>query len=408
MNIKWKILSPHDFFNQMSPSKFKIDNGIVKPRSFEGIMWLYILEEIIYFETEVDRCDKINAITSSLIACIKIKFDADFFVAELKKNIKIVQKKHIEKKVLLALLSIEFPGDIEEINFFDTRINFYKNEYPSLYYTLTPRLHNLTSTEEKHYTKISLTQSTHLNEIEPLLRNLNIFRAILCVHSNDYMVMGHNYYEPINLIRLGKNYCLYSEKELIQWGNQGEYKYFPKKTAHIKGEMQNVIEMIKRIESIQNKNYKNIIKESLLIYVNALDDYDSNTALSLLWNSLDKLSNSSKGNYDQVLKRVASIGMNYSYDKILLENIKNIRNDYVHQGIENSRAKIFCYQLQYYFKELLQFHLDNLNLFSDIQEANEFLTYISKLNELKGDNKNYLLVKKALPHQKGLIIKGNL
>ena len=405
MNIKWKIASPDDFFNQMKPTKFKIDEGVVKPRSFEGIMWLYILDEIIYFEDEVDEIDKMYAIRASLIDSIKIKFDSAFFLEELKKNIKKGRRNHKEKKILLASISLGFPENLSEISFFGSEIAFYTEEYPELYYKLNPRLSDSILIDEKHYTKISLTQSTHSSEITPLLRNLNIFRAILCVHSNHYMVMGDNFYEPINLIRLGKNYSLYNEKKLIECRCESKYKYFPQKAKYIKNEMKNVIEVIARIERIQNENYKNIIKESLLIYVNALDDYDSNAALALLWNSLDKLSNSSKGNYDQVLKRVASIGLNYSYDRVVLENIKNIRNDYVHQGKENSRAKIFCYQLQFYFKELLQFHLSNLNNFSDIQEANEFLTYISRLNELKGDNKNHLLVKKALPHQKGIVIR---
>lgn len=406
MEVKWKIASPDDFFNEMSPSKFKIDEGVVKPRSYEGIMWLYILDELISFEGDIDHADKMEIIRESLMNSLKVKFDSNYFFDEIKKNLKRYRKKVMEQKTLLTSISLGFSGKIKEFEIFNSKINIYNKEYPKQYYSLFPHLRDCLLKEEQHYSKISVTQKTYHNEPTHFLRLLNIFRAVLCLHGNQYMVLGNKFYEPINYIKLGKSYFLYNQERIIGHGSEHEYKYCPQKGNFTSSNLNEPLEMINIIGNIRNEKYKIILQESLLIFVNALDDSNPNAALALLWNSLDKLTNSSKGNYDQVLKRVASIGTNYSYDMVVLENIKNIRNEYVHLGIENPKAKIFCYQLQSYFKEILKFHVKNCNTFSDIQEANDFLTYISKLNELKGDKQNINKIKIALPHQRGIVIRG--
>src|SRR3989338_9599530 len=156
MNVKWKIAYPDDFFKEMKASKFKIDQGIIKPRSFEGIMWLYILEDLVCFEGEIDKADKKIAIHESLTKCINMKFDSAFFLEELIKNIKSVQKKHIKQKILLASISIGFPEDLKEIDQFGSKINFYRENYPQQYYLLNPCLKNATLPAEEHYTKITI------------------------------------------------------------------------------------------------------------------------------------------------------------------------------------------------------------------------------------------------------------
>ncbi|ARB93318.1 hypothetical protein [Legionella longbeachae] len=136
MEVKWKIASPDDFFNEMSPSKFKIDEGVVKPRSYEGIMWLYILDELISFEGDIDHADKMEIIRESLINSLKVKFDSNYFFDEIKKNLKRYRKKVMEQKTLLTSISLGFSGKIKEFEIFNSKINIYNKEYPKQYYRL--------------------------------------------------------------------------------------------------------------------------------------------------------------------------------------------------------------------------------------------------------------------------------
>ncbi len=390
--MKWNITSPEEFFKGVNLTSFKIDQGIVKARNLKSFLWLEILPELIEFEDGIDKAILMESIKKSLIECInKKKFESTLFIDELNRIVKPLHTSHYEEKILLTTITIKITETIKNLNFFDCDINIYKPDLTSLpkefLFIHEQMIFNDLPTNE-NYSIIAIKTKSRSNSIEYHIRNLNIFRAILCALSI-YYIRVDNSSDPINQIRLGKSLLLNQKHEIISIFRHDEFNYFPPHNIHTFSRFDKVYEIINQIQNIKQDKYRSIVKESLLLYVNALDDYHSTTALTLLWNSLDKLSNSSKGNYDQVLKRVAAISEKPSYDKIILEHIKNIRNQYVHNGVENKKSNFFCYLLQFYYVELLNFHLQNSNSFESIEDAYKCLTYLSKTNEIKEDQKQF-------------------
>lgn len=67
----------------------------------------------------------------------------------------------------------------------------------------------------------------------------------------------------------------------------------------------------------------------------------------------------------------------------MLEYLREYRNANVHAGEEYEEAKTCCYQMQFYFFELILFHLRNAEIFDTLQESNMFLDLPTDKTELE-------------------------
>ena len=137
------------------------------------------------------------------------------------------------------------------------------------------------------------------------------------------------------------------------------------------------------IAKLERCKYAEIIKQTLLLYVNALDEIDHNVSFILLWNCLDNLTNTESGKYDEVINRVSALYPNVKYHEVVLDYLRNFRNDFAHRGKKIKDATIFCYTLQDYVRDLIDFHLDNITTFENIDAAIKTLAFISNKKAIK-------------------------
>jgi len=120
----------------------------------------------------------------------------------------------------------------------------------------------------------------------------------------------------------------------------------------------NFHQFFKRLDECK---YKKVLNDALLRYVRALDEKDHNSAFIRLWGALESIAAPSESNYESITRRCAFLFKEAEYHKQVLEHLREYRNKSIHAGDQSERAKTFCFQLQYYFRELILFQIGNIN-----------------------------------------------
>ncbi len=136
--------------------------------------------------------------------------------------------------------------------------------------------------------------------------------------------------------------------------------------------------------SLSKSKYSPKLVDALIRYVRALDERDSNVAMIKLWGALEGLAAPGETNADSISKRCSSIIREDSiYHEQMLEHLRAYRNQSVHAGDQSDSAKIQCFQLQFYFRELVLFHLRESETFDSLDKANQFLNVLHQARRLK-------------------------
>lgn len=141
------------------------------------------------------------------------------------------------------------------------------------------------------------------------------------------------------------------------------------------------------INQLELSKYSNKIKDALQIYVRALDEKDSNIAFIKLWSALEYLTSPGNANYKLITRRCSFLYKEHEYHKQVLEHLRINRNQFVHDGESSTKSKKYCYQLQGYFKTLIDFHLAWTGDLKNLDEANQFLDHQPNLKDLERDKK---------------------
>lgn len=320
-----------------------------------------------------------NSVKSALDSCIiNNNISAGYFLdkvnEELDKRISIISPKY-----LLTTLSLKHTSKLKPIDIFESSIKFYKNKFPRKFGQYRKNLldkNNLS--DHERYIKCIVTTKTYSNDIEVHMSNLNILRAILCLSINEgFNISFGKEKNPLNEIRFGEAHSLHHQN--------GEpvipYPWYEPEfvIAFTMPEIELDRKFIKSIiNKISSSKYSNLLKDTLIIYIKALDESDHNLAITLLWNSIDKLLNKSKGNYDEISNRVKKIFGHDSRFIDIVEGVKFIRNTYVHDAISNQQSKFYCLALRVLFKKIFIFHLDFFSKDLSLDEALEVIDLLDK------------------------------
>jgi hypothetical protein len=112
-----------------------------------------------------------------------------------------------------------------------------------------------------------------------------------------------------------------------------------------------------------------------------------------LWGAIESLAAPSEGNCDSVTKRCAFLFDESQYHEQILEHLREHRNSSIHEGTKSNMSKTYCFQLQFYFRELIFFHLRQSGSFKNLDEANSFLSLPSNPESLLSRKK---LIDKAV------------
>ncbi|WP_423749349.1 hypothetical protein [Pseudomonas sp. VD9] len=260
--------------------------------------------------------------------------------------------------------------------------------------------------EEFCKVKIQLKAKTAQGATTKALRSLDILRALMALFGNSGMELMGNNQAPINKVRLGQTHTLHYFSGKPAKSPVWYEPYFEVGKVYSPSKPEIFGNNVKwALSKLKECNYGRTIKDSLLRYVRALDEREHNSALIRLWGALECIASPSDSNKDGIPRRCAFLFEESEFHQQILEHLREHRNQSVHAGEESERAKTYCYQIQFYFRELILFHLRRSNDFQTLAEANQFLDLPAKPSDLQ---KRLICIKKHWSFKADLRIPNDL
>lgn len=250
---------------------------------------------------------------------------------------------------------------------------------------------------ESNYTAIlSTCEAINISEAKYKFdRSIYILRAIYALFVNfSFEYFNTNEFTPINRLVRSK-YCTLN----------GFLYFEPRSFIPSTFEMPEKIpveekfyDCLSKIEAKEAK-YSKILKDSLVKFCRALDEFDSNICMVKIWSALeDLLSMENENNKEKMVNRFKSINGGDEHSFQTLEQIRLLRNKYVHECflLENVRKK--CFVLSQSYKKALFFHLDDR--FSNFEECIGAMDLLSNLDDFESLKKTAGIVDSILDEKK--------
>lgn len=250
----------------------------------------------------------------------------------------------------------------------------------------------------ENYCNVSIkvkAKSTH-GAVNKALRGLDLQRAVWCLLCNAQMQfsIGQPAIQPINVIRLGSQHTLHrldgspaADSIWFEPGFSSAPIFRMPKPSNVKKDSRWVL------RQIAASPYAESLRGALTRYVRAFDEKDFNSALLRLWSALEILICPDRADYEKVVQRCAFLFKERSFHKQMLEHLREYRNKNIHAGEESDSARTHCFQLQFYFRRLMFFHIRNARYFRSLPEANLFLDSPVGTDDL---NRRLQLIRKAV------------
>ncbi|MCJ8313800.1 MAG: hypothetical protein HRU38_16930 [Saccharospirillaceae bacterium] len=401
--IKWdeknKFLKRRIILNEAYKHFTKIDNNSYTRTSYHFESAISVLSNLVIFGEKSFGLDKYSIIKKAVIDEGQYSDKADNNILIRIKEIVSEKLKIPERKFhVLTSLSI-LPDDIEDHYVIDgIEINIIKTEYPSKYdgriKLLNDKKSIIPQVFEDNYSKVIIKLKGKFEEevIERSLNAIDLLRSVWCLFGNYEMGYSDNIYKPINRVLTGTVHSLHFEngnnasKEI--WYEPNPHSNTPFILFNNKDAFNSNTKWL--LSQLNELPYRKVLKESLKTYVRAFDEKDPNVSLIRLWGALEKLllPETSKGNSEPISKRCAFLFEDYEYHIQVIENIRLYRNSNVYNGINTDRVRVYCYQLQFYFKKLVIFLSHNDYDFKKLNEAQDFLDMPYNEEKLSIQKKN--------------------
>lgn len=128
--------------------------------------------------------------------------------------------------------------------------------------------------------------------------------------------------------------------------------------------------------------YREDIEGALIRYVLALDSADLNDAFQGLWSILEYLTDSTNDRYKVATRRAAFMFADRDSSHLVLSNLTNNRNRFVHVGSNTEDIESLVFQLKRFVDALLLFHIGNRLGFSSRHGVAGFMDLPPNKNEL--------------------------
>lgn len=410
MSIKWKKskkLKPEVILKKLDDIKSLTKEGNVSFSSFEYHDAVAALQTMIDYPESVTWMSRQVFLSKAISEVARNgMLDCDNVISEINKQIKSDLAQKEQPYYLLTSISIAPPLLEKAIRLGPCTIRIDEGGHPKKFSSrinLVKQLKQRGIDERVDHSPagyssviISVKSKSVDWAANDCLKALDIVRAVWCLAVNPSMEFVGNEWSPINQIRLGGAHTVHFEDGTLASENiwyepnfvlAKPYQITPRSIQEYRKYCRNYLSQIKK------SKYSSAIKDSLLRYVRALDEKDQNTALIRLWGAMEKLLSPESANFDLVAKRCSFLFKEQDYHRQILEHLREYRNSNVHAGQQSERVKILCYQLQFYFHHLIDFHLSNSRYFESLEQANDFLDLPSDPNILEKRKK---LIDKAI------------
>ncbi|WP_254275707.1 hypothetical protein [Halomonas sp. 3H] len=384
MAIKWKSgarLNPQVVLDRIESSKSVSRDGRVSYSAFDyheafaAVFSLLDIPKAVSKELDVDELVS-NGLASAARAGIITKDSAIFHLNAVANNMLSVRESSYH---LLTSLSINGSLPFRRIEYGGERIRVIDGDYPKKYSSrnraVEGKLLDLSLVHDG-YSKIivsSKSKSIH-GAASKALDSLDSVRALISLFSNSSMELMGSSTSPINKVRNGQVHTLHADSGQLATSmiwyepNFVEAEVYNHKAPEI------LHKNFKwSVDKIGRCKYRDVLEDALLKYVRALDEKDHNSAAVRLWGALETLASPGEARYENITKRCSFLFEEAEYHRQILEHLKGFRNRSVHSGYQSDMAKTFCYQMQFYFRQVFIFHLHGVGEFSSLDELNEFL-----------------------------------
>lgn len=400
MPIKWKDrgnLKPDTILKKIDAAKH-IDKAKhqISFKSFEYFDCISALYNMLAFPTQLSHSKKRYILSRAISNTgLKTEIDSKNVLAEMKRLLNEYINQKEQEFVLLASISIKQDSlPVRIVKFDNLTIKFIQGDIPKKYISrkdikITPldmKLHLELSS--KNYTNILIyIKAKEPNwAVEHATQCLDIYRGILSLYINYASEFGSEW-SPINRIRLGSIYTVHNKNgELHEEGRYWfEPNYMYTEPISLPTSRQRSLKSYFKYmhTAIRKAKYKSNLEDAVVRYVRALDEKDQNVAFLQIWGALESLLSYGEGNNSKLPARGAFLFPESEYHEQILEHLRLYRNESVHAGTRNADVKEYCYQAQFYFRQVLFFYIKESGLFGTIQEANEFLDLPKDMQKLK-------------------------
>lgn len=403
MIITWKKnknLNSQLILDSIDGSKTISADGQV---SFSGMglqSEISILKTAIKFPDALGDMDKYRLIWLSISDVAKAKkLEKDNLMAAINDRAKIENRTKQTEFAILTSISVKkpFPNKLMKIE--SCTVDFLDGEYPSIFQNRHAAIEDTRfepRPKKNNYQKIIITSRARSPALAVTagLRALDLQRAIWCLIANYDMQMWGNEWEPINRIRLGQVHTAHALSGVC---DPQAVWYEPNFTEAVPFSPDDNVRFETDCDYVRTQlaksKYSGQLKNGLIRYVRALDERDQNVAVLKLWGAIEQLAAPGEFNVDSVPRRCSFLFKDTAYHKQMLEHLRDYRNESVHAGDQSDSAKIHCFNLQFYFRQLIFFHLREAETFDSLAMANQFLDMPSDKVQLDQRKK---LIEKAL------------
>lgn len=357
-----------------------------------------VLFNLLKLPDEIPDLEKLNILSKALFDCGKLgTITPDILIAKIQEY--EIEYRKIQPKRFVLLTSLSVPKQTKMkacktnnklILFSPSVSNKFIKEFNDIYKTAKYSIYNKLP-DNYIYVKTFVSARTPIDAMNKAIKFYNFFRGIwnLAVNGSQYLRISSGSSKPVNKFLSGPLSTLhYPSGKLAKdiWWYDPEYQYpLPNfdPTKHLKWIYKYEKYVRKRLDKIK---YNKILIQTIIDYGIALDSINWKTSFLNLWSILEQLTftNPNEG-YQTTINRVSFLSEKRNYHRIILEQLKKLRNSFTHgnQSAENEILENIIYQLKWYVERLLEFHLKMGPKFKNSEEARNFLSLPYDLHDIK-------------------------
>lgn len=402
--VSWRTkahIRPDEILKKIDSSKSVMPDGRISFKAFDyhdGFASLFSLIKVSGADYELDLDAALTKTIS--IAAQAGRLNKDEFMQTLNGVCRDMLSKKRQAYQLVTSVSLDSSmvnGTALHVD--GAIIRFQTRGLPSKYSERTKAIDKFGS-ELKNindgycYVTVGVESRSASGAVNHALRCLDVVRGVMALFSNSGMELFGGVSTPINKIRLGEAHTLHREDGSLEEHPIWLESPFEYAKPHVLRRKDVFTKNVKwALNRLNRSQYARELRNSIVRYVRAFDDPNYSSSLIQAWGAIEALASPGQANYDKVARRCAFLFEDAEYHLAVLGHLLERRNQTVHSGSHSDRAKTYCYQAQFYYKQLLLFHLRRPALFPTLDLANQFLDLPMSPDELRSKITQY---KKAL------------
>ncbi len=202
---------------------------------------------------------------------------------------------------------------------------------------------------------------------------------------------------PVSPVTLGPLHTVHDDSGLSATDNywwEPEYRQ-PRKVIDLDPRADGLAGLVKEARLVlRNEKFGEAFRTALHMYIRSLDHADHQTAFVRLWAVLEQLTGTGRAPYDVTVWRASSVWIDRDFSRQVLEGLRSVRNEFVHNHHSFDSAEQLLWQLKTFVDQLLvvfmglRHRLESFAEFVELQDLSsdrELLRRGIKLRELAMD-----------------------